>query len=188
MLHNIGKAQITKDNFGSIYNLYFDSLCKYLNFYTNDITIIEDIVQDIFTRLWENNDILEISQAKAYLFRSARNRILNRLRDEQSRHRLLEKWFEEQLHEKSNEDSFDIDGLIQIAYKAIDTLPPKCKEIFLLSKTENLTYKQIANKKQISEKTVENQIGIALKKVRDYLLSNMKGHPYLLLLLAIFSK
>lgn len=188
MFNDIEKTHITIDDFKEIYDVYFDSLCKYLNFYTKDANTIEDIVQAVFLKLWENKDVLEVSQFKAYLFRSVRNRILNLQRDEQNRYKLLEKWFEEQQYEKSNEnDAFRIEELIQIAQNAIETLPPKCREIFLLSKTENLTYKQIAEQKQLSVKTVENQMGIALKKIREYLLTNVKyQYSYLLILMDVF--
>lgn len=111
---------------------------------------------------------------KTYLFQSAKNKMLNHLRDEKNRSLLLEKWFEEQIQDNTmpETDRFDADELLTAVGKAIENLPQQCKEIFTLSKIENLSYKKIAEVKSISAKTVENQMGIALKKIREYLSKN----------------
>ncbi|WP_087880044.1 RNA polymerase sigma-70 factor [Dysgonomonas sp. BGC7] len=183
------RSNINIHNFKEFYDAYFDPLCKYLNFYTKDVQTIEDIVQEVFLRLWENKDIIEVSHFKAYVFKSARNKILNYHRDEVNRYKILEKWFESQLIEKDDEaEKFQIEELIQTLLDAIATLPPQCRDIFLLSKSDNLTYKQIAEKKHISIKTVENQMGIAFKKIRDYMFANAKyNYPILLLLLELIN-
>ncbi|WP_234998092.1 RNA polymerase sigma factor [Parabacteroides sp. Marseille-P3160] len=180
---------INIENFKEIYNAYFDPLCKYLNFYTKDQQTIEDIVQEVFLRLWENKEVIKVSHFKGYLFRSARNKILNYHRDEINRYKILEEWFESQLIENQEEEErFQIEELIQTLLDAIAALPPQCRDIFLLSKSDNLTYKQIAEQKQISVKTVENQVGIALKKIRDYMFVNVKFHyPVLLILLDLLN-
>ena len=60
----------------------------------------EDIIQEVFLKLWENEDCIEITYIKTYLFRAAKNRVLNYLRDEENRHQLLENWFNQQLEER----------------------------------------------------------------------------------------
>jgi RNA polymerase sigma-70 factor (ECF subfamily) len=82
----------------------------------------------------------------------------------------------------SDEINFTFDEeLYLVTQEAIDTLPEKCKELFILSKHGNYTYKQIAENKNISVKTVENQIGIALKKIRSY----VSEKAFLLLMLLL---
>lgn len=155
------------EKFREIYDLYYESLCKFLIFYTKDAQIIEDLVQEIFLSLWENRHIIEISYIKTYLFQSARNKMLNYLRDSRNRSKLLEKWYEEQLCDSmADSGRFDIEQLTAKIQQAIESLPQKCKEIFILSKMKGLSYKKIAELKNISTKTVENQMGIALKKLR----------------------
>ncbi|MDR1120296.1 MAG: RNA polymerase sigma-70 factor [Dysgonamonadaceae bacterium] len=161
------------DNFRELYNLYYESLCKYLNFYTKDVHIIDDVVQDVFLHLWEARDMLEIQHIKTYLFHTARNKMLNYIRDEENRSYLLEKWFEKQLENaRMEKEAFETEQLLAAVKKAVETLPSQCREIFLLSKMEDMTYKQIAELKQLSIKTVENQVGIALKKIRKFLSEN----------------
>lgn len=155
--------------FRKYYELYYDQLCHFLNFYTQDITIIEDVLQEVYLKLWENRDEIEIQYIKTYLFHAAKNRVLNHLRDEQNRHYLLENWFNQQQQEKQGKECYDLEQFTTLLYKVIEQLPEKCREIFLLSRQEKLTYKQIAEKLDISVKTVEAQMGIALKRIRDTL-------------------
>lgn len=178
-----GKVFVNLYSFRQMYDLYYEQLCKYLLFYTQDSETIEDIVQEVFLSLWENKDRIEIEHPKTYLFRMARNKILNHLRDQKNRSEIMETWFKEQLENQfSDGDKFDIEQLLGAIQKAIDVLPEKCKEIFLLSKVNSFTYQQIADFKQISRKTVETQMGIALKKIREY----FAIHPSLSILLFIF--
>lgn len=181
-----GHFQIDFNNFQNLYDLYYESLCEYLNFFTKDIHIIEDTVQEVFMYLWENREVVEINHVKTYLFRSARNKMLNHFRDQKIKSVFLENWFENQLENiREQKDAFNTEQLLSAIQKSIDALPPKCRELFILSKFEGLTYKQIAELKEVSIKTVENQMGIALKKIREYLKAN---HLYLYPILAsIFS-
>lgn len=164
------KTHINIKEYKDIYLLYFDPLCKYLNFYTKDMHVIEDIVQEVFVKLWEDRMTVEISQYKAYIFKAARNKMLNYQRNELNRLLLLEKWFDEQINDKDeNDEAFRVDRLVDEIFRVVDDLPLQCRDIFLLGKKENMTYKQIAEIKNISVKTVENQMSIALKKIRDRL-------------------
>lgn len=88
-------------------------------------------------------------------------------------------------HKTSKSESLDTDKLLNSIEKAIESLPQKCKEIFVLNKMENLSYKKIAEAKGISIKTVENQIGIALKKIRELLSKNIIS--LLLFIILLFS-
>lgn len=177
------KFFINLHNFRQIYDRFYDPLCRYLLFYTENIETIEDIIQEIFLSLWENRDRLEIEYPKTYLFKMARNKVLNHLRDQKRGSIAIETWFEEQLENRlSDNEKPDVEHILKNIERAISKLPPKCKEIFLLCKIEHLTYQQIAELKQISRKTVEVQMGIALKKIRDYLAS----HPSFPLILTIF--
>lgn len=155
--------------FREYYDLYYNPLCRFLNLYTQDTAIIEDVLQEIFLKLWENRKAIEINYIKTYLFHAAKNRVLNHLRDEQNRHYLLENWFNQQQEEKEHEDCFDIETFTAVLEQAINQLPDKCKEIFLLSRREQLSYKQIAEKQNLSVKTVEAQMSIALKRIRNIL-------------------
>lgn len=173
---------IDEKSFRYYYDLYFNDLCKSLNCFTKDLDIIEDTVQNVFVNLWENRSTIDISHIKTYLFTSVRNRMLNYIRDNKNIIVPLDDTVVEYFSTDSDEINFTFDEeLYLVTQEAIDTLPEKCKELFILSKHGNYTYKQIAENKNISVKTVENQIGIALKKIRSY----VSEKAFLLLMLLL---
>jgi RNA polymerase sigma-70 factor (ECF subfamily) len=162
---------ITHASFRQLFDCMFEPLCRFLAYYTTDRMMIEEVVQEIFIKLWEDRDILQIESVKTYLYTSARNRMLNAIRDEKRRNTLLEQWVQHEMEKRYGEECFDIDEFSNLIQSAIDTLPDKCRNIFNLSKKEMLTYKQIAGRLEISIKTVETQMGIALRKIREQLFS-----------------
>lgn len=166
-----------------VYNDYFEVICRFLNYYTRDYQAIEEVVQDVFVSLWENYNGEEIQYIKTFLYNSARNRMLNYLRDKENQTVFLEKWARIELEKSEAVDCVDREMFYQLLQAAVDSLPEKCKEIFILSREEQLSYKEIAQIKEISVKTVENQMGIALKKIRQYLVSHSGETTTLLLLL-----
>lgn len=159
---------ITTQSFRKLFDLYYEPLCTSLNYYTRDEVAIEEIVQEVFVNLWEARDQLKIEHIKTYLFSAARYRALNYLRDKQRQLEILENWAKEEIEIRNSRESSDLDDMLPYLQKAVESLPEKCREIFELSRQEHLTYKQIADRNNISIKTVENQMSIALKKIREY--------------------
>lgn len=139
--------------------------------YTKDLDTAREITQEAFISLWEKRETIDLSKpVKTYLTTSVRNKCLNWLRD----------------NKKFNRDILDIEGLLsdriyiptdrlvesEIRVKiisAIEELPEKCREIFVLNRNENLKYQEIANRLQISVKTVETQMSKALQHMRNRL-------------------
>lgn len=167
-------THINIDVFHRLYNTYYNSLFRFVNLYAKDQYAAQDIVQEVFLKLWDRRDRIQITHAKAYLFRMGRNAILNKLRNTKERFYFLEKLPEVADYEIENDVEYvTSDILIEIVHEAINKLPPKCRGIFIMSRHQKMTYKQIAVVKGISRKTVENQIGIALKKIRSYVILHM---------------
>jgi RNA polymerase sigma-70 factor (ECF subfamily) len=156
-----------------VFNELYEDLCKYAFLYVNDESTSKELIQILFIKLWEKRQTINITTSlKSYLFRAARNACLNHIRDYKVIERLDDVCFElenDMLQEMSDFESLDKILVQQKIDEAIESLPPKCKEIFLLSRKNELTYTQIANELDITRKTVENQMGIALKKLRDKL-------------------
>jgi RNA polymerase sigma-70 factor (ECF subfamily) len=163
---------ITPKTFRKLFELYYEPLCRSLNYYTRDAQAIEEIVEDVFVALWEDRHQLHIEHIKTYLFSATRYRALNYLRDRQRQTTLLETWMQDAWQQKQGQEILNYDELIPQLQKAIDILPKRCREIFELSRKEQLTYRQIAQNLHISNKTVESQMSIALRKIRDYFASN----------------
>lgn len=146
------------------------SLCNIAYRIIREKDAAEDIVQEVFIKLWQKREEIEIeSTLKGYLFKAVANAALNEL---QKRKRIQ---FQNELkdHQIPSTDpglnEIDQNFLESKVQEAIDELPHKCRVIFLLSRHDNLKYKEIAETLNISIKTVETQMGIALKKLRTKL-------------------
>lgn len=149
------------------FKYYYRSLCLYVLHYVHDTDIAEDIVQDSFSALWEKLSIsgVEIENVKAYLYTTARNRSLDYLKKEEIYDpNLSPSDFEETL---SNEEAEERSVREARMWTAIDALPERCREIFLLNKRDGMKYKEIAAKFHISVNTVDNHISKALRLIRE---------------------
>lgn len=170
MTHNIAYHNLDKQLFEQLFREYFSSLCNFALGYVNDLDTAKEIAQEVFINLWDKKDsITSDKSVKAYLFTSVRNRCLNYIRDHKKfRSYVLDVEIEE------NKEVFENDSITQAEtldkiQQAIDKLPEKCRQVFELSRFEELKYKEIAEKLGISIKTVEVQISKALKILREEL-------------------
>lgn len=154
--------------FRHLFYQYADSLERFITYYIHDREKSQDLVLDIFTYIWENRQNFEIKRTlKAYLFQAARNKSFTYIRDKKIPVYLEEM---EGMEIVQNYDSeLELQELHHLIEEAVSLLPDKCREIFRKSREENLTNKEIAGQLHISEKTVEGQITIALKKIRIHL-------------------
>lgn len=154
--------------FRHLFYQYADSLERFITYYIHDREKSQDLVLDIFTYIWENRQNFEIKLTlKAYLFQTARNKSFTYIRDKKIPVYLEEM---EGMEIVQNYDSeLELQELHHLIEEAVSLLPDKCREIFRKSREENLTNKEIAGQLHISEKTVEGQITIALKKIRIHL-------------------
>ncbi len=171
MFYTVGPAtfHITHESLKELFDKYFESLCRYLSYFTSNSMIVEEVVQDVFIRLWEERESLKIESIKTYLFTAAHNRMLNYIRNEKRYQTLIEQWTLHEQQKNGSGECFDIQEFSERVQNAIDSLPEKCRRIFDMGKKEGMTYRQIAEELDISVKTVETQMGIALRKIREYL-------------------
>ncbi len=182
---NILFLQIQKGNLKAFETLYFDMQPRLFAFsrkFIDDIEICKDIVQEIFHELWENRQTTRIKTSlKAYLFRVLHNKCLNHIRDRKVEDKYIS-YVDFKLKETEllfyNQDwegykSVFFQEVLQIFKKSMEELPEGCREVMLMSRVEGLSNKEIAEKLDISLRTVENQIYRALKilkvNLKDYL-------------------
>ncbi len=156
-------------SFEKLFRQYFPGLCAYAYKFTGDVDSAEEVVQNVFIQLWEKRTELNIQTSfKSYLFRAVHNRCLNLKRNEAVRVK------HHQQHQDEREESEFFDPAIasdikQRLYEAIGKLPPQRARIFRMSRFEALSYREIAEKLELSPKTVEAQMGKALKQLRLWL-------------------
>lgn len=176
--------------FEDIYLSYFSKMKHFAQEYVILEEDAENIVQDVFTELWEKREMLSMPiNLIAYLFTTIKNKCLNHLRHKtivnETANLLQEEYFLTLRMNLNSLEAFDQNlfseqDIEQIITKALNTLSPKCKEIFIMSKIEGKKQKQIAAELNISINTVETQIGIAYKKLRVELKNYMPLFLFLL--------
>ena len=156
--------------FDALFRLYYQPLCRYAQrMLDGDPDEAEEIVQTVFVKIWEQRERLEIQWTlKAYLYKMVHNRCLNWIRDHRSRQAPLE--IQEDAGAASGAaDQLQGEDLQRAVAAALDKLPPQCRKIFELSRFEELKYREIADQLELSVKTVEVQMGKALRLMRSYL-------------------
>ncbi len=171
--------------FEQVFKTHFKNLHAYAFTILKDEMVAEELVQNIFFKIWERPEKLSISGSiAAYLYRAVHNECLNHLKHLKVRSKY-------QLHAayqmKNETDSASKKILLKELeaklHRALQELPEQCRTIFQLSRFEELKYREIADRLEISPKTVENQMGKALKLLRMKLIDFL---PLTIFLLLIF--
>lgn len=151
--------------FEKVFRKYYSALCVYSKLVVKRNDIAEDIVQELFYKIWNKGKDFSISTSlKAYLYKATYNNSIEYLRTQKNE--ILYKEYNLRSIQKSDNAQPDSD-MISAIYKAIDDLPDKCGEVFKLRKFENLSHSEISKKLNISVKTVETHMhraNIALKE------------------------
>ncbi|MNG06514.1 ECF RNA polymerase sigma factor SigW [compost metagenome] len=160
---------------------YHHRLCVYANSLIKNVYSAEDIVQNVFVRTWEQRSRLRPNHSiQSFLYKSVYNEFIDQYRKNQSLF-TLEKNYHEALNSiVLEDDSESFERILKVVNKEIQNLPPKCKEVFMLSKQEGLTNIEIAEHLEVSIKTVEAQITKAFSILRDSLEEKVKGFLFLL--------
>lgn len=169
---------LDRKSFEELFKVYYKPLCYYARKYTLDHFESEEVVGQVFLKLWEIRDSLSVERSvSAYLYQSVRNQSINFLKQKsilsKNREEYALKIRQAQLFSAISEEdgtsALLAQELEQQINQAICNLPEKCREVFLLSRGENLSMKEIAEKLNISTNTVQKQISIAIAKLRERL-------------------
>src|SRR5687767_7401266 len=157
--------------FEMLFRTYYQPLCNYAYTFVQDRDEAEEIVQATFLSVWEKRDKLDIhTGVKPYLYAMVRNAALNILKHEKikQQHVALELAVADRSVESVTRTVMASELETRI-HKALEKLPEQCRLVFKLSRFEELKYAEIADQLNISIKTVENQMGKALKIMREQL-------------------
>ncbi len=168
---NISHKRIQKGDvkeFERLFREFYSPLCSFAFKYTRDMDEAEEIVQQLFYTYWKNKESIEVKVSiKSYLYQATKNKCLKLI----EHNKVKGKYSSMVLSQKTEDDydsqsSVEEEELNQIIEETIGSLPSKCREIFLLSRFDGLKYAEIAKKLSISIKTVEANMGKALKHIR----------------------
>ena len=164
--------------FDLVFTYYYSGLCAYVFHITGNREASEDLVQDFFVWLWFQTGNLTITTSlKSYIFSSAKNRALDYLKHEKVKH-VYSRKAKSQKEAVLPDDMWEFteSELRELIEKGLEHLPPRTREIFLMSRFKGIPNDKIAEELNISKRTVEVQISMALKIMRSEL------KPYLPLL------
>ena len=152
--------------FDILFKRYYRQLCLYAAHYLKgDIAASEDIVQDCFVKLWQQEAKRDITDKRAFLYSTVRNACIDTLRRQHPEMTSIDPSDLEEII--SDEEAIDRSEQEAKVWETIDALPDRCREVFLMAKRDGMTYNEIAEALNISVKTVEHQISKALKKLRN---------------------
>ncbi|PXY43101.1 RNA polymerase sigma factor [Flavobacterium hydrophilum] len=163
---------------------YHHKLCIYANSLAKNIYSAEDIVQNVFIKVWEQRTRLKSDHSiKSFLYKLVYNEFIDLYRKNQSLFSLEKTYYDALNSVVLEDDSESFQRVLKVVNKEIESLPPKCREVFILSKKEGLTNIEIAEHLDVSIKTVEAQITKAFSILRSSLEEKVKT-----VLLLLFGK
>jgi RNA polymerase sigma-70 factor (ECF subfamily) len=152
--------------FTEIYNRFWKGLYQTSFNILRDEGDAQDVTQNIFISLWQRRSQVEIASLKSYLHQAARFLVFKAIRDRKYDAELAER-LKETTAEIINDNPLIYKEQQQLVHRLLDNLPESCREVFILSRFENYTYKQIAAYLNISEKAVEKRMSKTLKLIRS---------------------
>lgn len=187
---NLLKNELEKGNHKALIFLmdkFHKLLCTYVYSLSRDYELTQDIVQEVFIKIWEDRDrIQNIKNVRSYLYKSVYNGLLNQWR-KNSKMLPVEEEHLQALTEIVDQDNDELlQQQIKLVHSEVQNLPIRCKETFLLSKQDGLTNIEIANYMNVSTRTVEAQMNKAFKILREKLQDRIK--PILFFFLGLDSK
>ncbi len=171
--------------FEALFHKYYGNLCLYATKILDNDQAAEEVVQDFFVKFWEKKEQISIGTSiKNYLFKSVKNQCLNYIKHNAIKENYIAIKKSGIQQNPDFEEHFIEIGLEETIEESINSLPEKRREIFLLSREEGLKYREIAKKLNISIKTVETQMGLAIKHLRE----KLKNYNWLIVLFCAFFK
>ena len=158
---------MTAKDFKMIYDTHFDDLRRYLIFRSGDQDLSVDIAQNVFMKVWTKKIEIASGNIKSLLFKMATDEFISHIRKKKVEKEYIENVNLKLIREPdNNDDLFEKKVLFQ---KALNQLPEKQKTALLMNKMQGLTYKEIAEVLNLSQKAIEKRIGLALKALKQNL-------------------
>lgn len=159
---------MTLSEFKSIFDEYYTPIKNFLYYKSGDIDLSEDITQDVFVKLWDKREEVQQETVKSYLYTIANNMLLNKIR-----HNKVVMTFAERnkTHQEEQSPEFALEEKefkVELE-RVISAMPEKQREVFLMNRIEEMTYKEIADRLELSVKAVEKRMHGALGHIREHI-------------------
>ena len=156
---------MTAKDFKMIYDAHFDDLRRYLIYRSGDQDLSKDIAQNVFMKVWTKKIEIASGNIKSLLFKMATDEFISHIRKKK-----VEKEYTESIDLKLIREPYNNDDLLEkkvLFQKALNQLPEKQKTALLMNKMQCLTYKEIAEILNLSQKAIEKRIGLAIKALKQ---------------------
>lgn len=157
-----------KEEFKKLFDTYFDDVRRYLLYRSGDENVATDIAQDTFMRIWEKQIAINQKTVKGLLFKIASDLFITRYRREKIAFNFFNT-FEPSNKSITPEDELHFQELKNAYETALKTMPEKQREVFLMSRVEELKYKEIAEQLNLSVKAIEKRMSLALEHLKKHL-------------------
>lgn len=154
-----------KEWFKDVFDQHFEYIKNYLYYLSGDISLTEDLTQDVFLQLWEKRDQVKDETIRPFLFTIARNSYLKNYRRKKIDLKFKSTYFEHIEHE-SPEFVLEVKEVDVKLQKTISSMTEKCRVVFLMNRLDDMTYSQIAESLGVSVKAIEKQMSKALAVLR----------------------
>jgi RNA polymerase sigma-70 factor (ECF subfamily) len=171
--------------FRALFDRYYKYLLVTAYAYVKDDNTIRDLTQDVFFEIWKKRNSLNIRNVKAYLRRSVINKALNHIKAQRMNFEDSNEAFDVPDRARVQEE-LEASQLQKVINETIESLPDRCRVIFVMRRMEGLSLKEIATKLDISPKTVENQLTKAIKVLRAAVEPYVSGGLFIFILFGIF--
>lgn len=179
LLHLLKKGDVRA--FDAIYARHWPDLFKHAYYTLKCRDMAMDVVQEVFTWLWLHREQVQITSLKHYLKAATRFKMANYIRASKTRQVFMND-LQYTTSAVVNPDDLALRELQSVIAQAVEALPGKCRAVYSLSRNEQLSHAEIASRLNITVKTVENQITIALKRIRLFI-----GHSMVIVYLLLSS-
>lgn len=161
---------MNKENFREIFEAYFDAIRNYIYYRIADQHIAEDLAADLFMKLWENREKIELSHVKSLLYKMASDQVIDHYRKQNVRLDFTQHMHIEEENTDSPEDFLQLEELKAKYAIALNEMPTPQREVFLMNREESLKYQEIAERLGLSVKAIEKRMNAALTLLRKKLL------------------
>lgn len=158
---------VVKDDrlaFAEIYSRYWQALYKYAYKVCPDEMLCEDMVQEVFISLYYKNRETRIVHLESYLIKAVKYKVLNQLRKREFTD--LQQRYIELIPEKEESQELEYQELLALTHRSINQLPPRCRQVFKMSREQGLSHAQIAAELSLSVRTIEKHISNAIAALR----------------------
>ncbi len=159
----------TDIDFEKTFKEFYSPLCNFAYSFITDQDLCQDLVQDVFMKIWDKSPEIKTS-ISSYLYQAVKNSCIDQMKKNYKQSILPIEEVEDPIdspYELNREKN--IEALNKKIERAVNSLPPKCKEIFLMRRNLQLSYDEISIELNISKKTIENHMNSAIKKLRNQL-------------------